>query len=82
MDTRRIPDVKELNFIEWLHYYNIPGILILTKADKLSKTKQLKQHLAIAKALSVDKDDLILFSTKSRMGKDAVWEAVEHLIVP
>jgi len=80
MDTRRIPGVKELNFIEWLCYYNIPCILILTKADKLSKTKQLKQHLAIAKALSVDKDDLILFSAKSRMGKDAIWEALEHLI--
>ena len=80
MDTRRIPGVKELNFIEWLCYYNIPCILILTKADKLSKTKQLKQHLDIAKALSVDKDDPILFSAKSRMGKDAVWEALEHLI--
>jgi len=81
MDIRRIPGMQELNFIEWLHYYNIPSILILTKADKFSKTKQLKHHLDIAKALSADKDDLILFSAKSRMGKDAVWDAVEHLIV-
>ncbi|MBW1726766.1 MAG: YihA family ribosome biogenesis GTP-binding protein [Deltaproteobacteria bacterium] len=80
MDVRRIPGIQELNFIEWLYYYNIPGILILTKADKLSKTKQLKQHIAIAKALSVDKDDLILFSAKSRLGKDAVWDAIETLI--
>ena len=80
MDIRRIPGMQEFNFIEWLHYYNIPSILILTKADKLSKTKQLKQHLNIAKALSVDKDDLILFSAKSRLGKDAVWNAVEGLI--
>jgi len=80
MDIRRISGMQELNFIEWLHYYNIPSILILTKADKLSKTKQLKQHLGIAKALSIDKDDLILFSAKSRLGKDAVWHAVEGLI--
>jgi len=80
MDVRRIPGVQDLNFIEWLYYYNIPGMLILTKADKLSKTKQLKQHIAIAKALSVDKDDLILFSAKSRLGKDAVWDAIEALI--
>jgi len=82
IDIRRIPGMQELNFIEWLHYYNIPSILILTKTDKLSKTKQLKQHFDIAKALSVDKDDLILFSAKSRLGKDAVWTAVEYLIVP
>jgi len=80
MDIRRIPGIQELNFIEWLYYYNIPGMLILTKADKLSKAKQLKQHITIAKALSVHKDDLILFSTKSRLGKDAIWDAIEALI--
>lgn len=80
MDVRRIPGIQDLYFIEWLYYYNIPGILILTKADKLSKTKQLTQQATIAKALSVDKDDLVLFSAKSRLGKDVVWDAVEGLI--
>jgi len=80
MDVRRIPGIRELNFIEWLYYYKIPSMLILTKADKLSKTKQLKQQVTIAKALSVHKDDLILFSAKSRLGKDAVWDAIEALI--
>jgi GTP-binding protein len=80
MDIRRIPGIQDLNFIEWLYYYNIPGMLILTKADKLSKTKQLTQKATIAKALSVDKDDLILFSAKSRLGKDVVWDAIEELI--
>ena len=80
MDIRRFPSIQELNFIEWLYYYNIPGILILTKADKLSKTKQLTQQATIGKALSVDKDDLILFSAKSRLGKDVVWDAIEELI--
>ncbi|MGB2930721.1 MAG: ribosome biogenesis GTP-binding protein YihA/YsxC [Desulfobacterales bacterium] len=80
MDVRRVPGIQELNFIEWLYYYNIPSILILTKADKLSKTKQLTQQVTIAKALSVDKDDLILFSAKSRLGKDVVWDAIEGLI--
>jgi GTP-binding protein len=80
MDVRRIPSLQDLNFIEWLYYYNIPGILILTKADKLSKTKQLTQQATIAKALSVDKDDLVLFSAKSRLGKDVVWDAIQELI--
>ena len=80
MDIRRMPDQKELNLIDWFNYINIYSILILTKADKLSKTKQINQHLAIAKALSVDKKELILFSTKSRQGKDAVWHAIEKLL--
>jgi len=80
MDIRRMPDQKELNLIDWFKHFNIYSILILTKADKLSKTKQINQHLSIAKALSVDKKELILFSTKSRQGKDAVWHAIEKLL--
>lgn len=80
MDIRRMPDQKELNLIDWFNYFNIYSILILTKADKLSKTKQINQHLSIAKALSVDKKELILFSTKSRQGKNAVWHAIEKLL--
>ena len=80
MDIRRIPGMQELNFIDWLHIFNIPSILILTKSDKLSKIKQKNQHLAVAKALNVNEDELILFSAKSRMGKDDVWNAIERLI--
>lgn len=80
MDIRRVPGAQELGFIEWLRYYTIPSILILTKADKLSKSKQMNQHIAITKILGVDRNDLILFSAKSRMGKDATWAAIEKLI--
>ncbi len=80
MDIRRIPGQKELDLIDWFKHFDIPGILILTKADKLSKTKQIKQHILIAKTLFIDKEDLILFSAKTRQGKDAVWDAVEKLI--
>ena len=79
MDIRRIPGMQELNFIEWLQYFNIPSILILTKSDKLSKIKQKNQHLAIAEALNVDKEELTLFSAKSRMGKDHIWDAIKRL---
>lgn len=80
MDIRRKPGLQELNFIEWLDYYSISRILILTKIDKLSKTKQIKQRLLIEKDLGEDNNDLILFSAKSRRGKDAVWDAVDRLI--
>jgi GTP-binding protein len=80
MDIRRIPGQEELNFLDWLAYYRIPTILILTKTDKFSKTKQKKHHQSIGKALGVNADDLILFSAKSRFGKDDVWDAITALI--
>jgi len=80
MDIRRMPGSEELNFIDWLNHYYISTILVLTKSDKLSKTRQKKQQLEIANALSVNKDNLVLFSAKSRQGKDEVWDAVEKLL--
>ncbi len=80
MDIRRIPGMQDLHFLEWLHYYNIPEILVVTKADKLSKTNRARQKNAIANAIAVNKNELILFSAKTRMGKEAVWDAMEQLI--
>jgi GTP-binding protein len=79
MDIRRIPRQEEHELIEWLKYYSIDGILVLTKTDKLSKPKRIKQHNAIAEALAIDPAKLILFSAKSRQGKDAVWAAINSL---
>ena len=80
MDLRRTPGLEELKFIDWLNHYDIPVIFVLTKADKLSKTKQIKQVIAISKTLSIDKNSLILFSTKTRLGKEKVWDGIKNLL--
>jgi len=79
MDIRRNPGREELNLLSWLNYYSIAGILVLTKTDKLPKSKQVQQHTLIARALEMDKKDFILFSAKSRCGKDALWDAILSL---
>lgn len=76
MDIRRQPREEEQNLIHWLAHFSIARILVLTKTDKLSKTKIIKQQEAIVKALEVEKEDVILFSAKTRRGKDAVWNAI------
>lgn len=80
LDIRRTPRQEELNFINWMENYAIPYILVVTKTDKLSKTKQSRQHLLIAQTLGVEKDDLLLFSAKTRRGLDNVWKAVKEYI--
>jgi len=82
MDIRRTPGPGEQNFMGWLGRYGLPGILVLTKADKLSKTKQIAQQQTVSKTLSIAAGDLILFSAKSRQGKDAVWGAIKKLLAP
>ncbi len=80
LDLRRTPQIEELNFIDWLHHCDIPTILVLTKADKLSRTKQKKQVTAISKELAVTGSNLILFSAKTGLGTEKLWDAIEKRI--
>lgn len=73
MDIRRTPKEEELSLLDWLAHYRIPVVPVLTKADKLSKTKQKKQLQTTARALDILEQELILFSAKSRLGKEALW---------
>ena len=81
LDIRRTPREEEHNLIDWLAHFAIARILVLTKADKLSKTKQNIQRAAVARSLAVDSSELILFSAKSRKGREDVWQAIEQLLV-
>jgi len=80
MDIRRTPRAEERNFIDWLQMYRIPTIPVLTKVDKLSKTRQNKQVELIASALDIDREQLTLFSAKSRQGKDRLWTLLKDHI--
>jgi GTP-binding protein len=80
MDIRRVPRKEEMNLLNWLNHFSIDSILVLTKKDKFSKDNQIKQQSAIAQVLAKDKNDLILFSAKSRQGRDAIWNAILSLV--
>ncbi|MFO7715486.1 ribosome biogenesis GTP-binding protein YihA/YsxC [Desulfosarcina sp.] len=81
LDVRRIPGMEEQNCIDWLTRYRRTPILVLTKADKLSKSEQKKQRRAIGSALGQDESALVLFSAKSRLGKPEVWSAIEKVVI-
>jgi len=80
MDIRRTPKIDEFNFIDWLNQRNIPCIPILTKIDKLSKNKQIRQRSIIGKKLGMPSDELIGFSAKTRAGLTDVWQAIESFL--
>ena len=73
MDIRRSPGTEELNFIDWLAREGLACLTVLTKTDKLSKTRQNKQVAMVARAVGRDKKDLLLFSAKTKKGKAAIW---------
>jgi GTP-binding protein len=80
MDLRRTPGRQESDLINWLYHYGIPCILVMTKTDKLKKSKRVLQHKQAAEALQIDPEDLLLFSTKSRQGKERIWDKISKLV--
>ena len=80
MDIRRTPREEERDLINWLNYYRRSSVLVLTKIDKLSKTKQNNQRKAVAESLSLEDSELILFSAKSGFGKEMLWKAIEKMV--
>ena len=80
LDIRRTPREEERDLINWLNHYRIASIMVLTKIDKLSKTKQGKQIREIAGSMNLEDADFILFSAKSGFGKEVLWTAIETLL--
>lgn len=80
MDIRRSPGPAELVLADWLAHYHIPSIAVLTKADKLSRSKQQSQKRLVAGFLPESGENMILFSAKTRMGRDKLWQAIEDLL--
>ncbi len=80
MDIRRTPGVEENALLEWLRYQSIPCIIVITKADKLSRNEQQKRLNVLSETLGRDSNELVLFSARSRQGKDALWHRLEAMI--
>lgn len=73
IDIRHDPTALDHNMITFLRDAELPFIIALTKADKLSKQQQIKQRSAIKKALELP-PSLPLVITSSESG-----EGIEEL---
>jgi GTP-binding protein len=80
MDIRRTPDEKDYDLINWLTRFDIPVVLVLTKADKLSKSKRKLKYSDSAADLCRNDTHPVLFSAKTRMGKDELWSRINLLL--
>ncbi len=78
VDLRHPPTADDIMMYDFLKHYEIPCIVIATKADKISKTKRA-QHLKITKEkLELHPHDTIIqFSSETGEGKDKAWATIE-----
>jgi GTP-binding protein len=77
VDLRHPPTEDDRMMYDFLKHYEIPCIVIATKADKIPKGKWQK-HLKVTKeTLDIDPNDhIILFSSETGLGKDEAWKVI------
>lgn len=80
LDIRRVPRSEDLELLDWLEEYNIPTIPVLTKVDKISRSKRSAQITPILEATGLPIDAFSLFSSMTREGKDEIWTRIEDAL--
>ncbi len=79
VDARIGATKDDLIMVDYLYQMGFPFIVIATKTDKLSKTKQAEQIVFIKDQLHAYGDVLILpFSSKNKTGRKEVIDIMEY----
>lgn len=81
VDFRHKPSEDDLLMYNFLKYYNIPVTIIATKVDKVGSSKKDKNYKVLKDTLDVVVgDNIVLFSSVSKMGKEQITNLIEDLI--
>ena len=80
VDFRHKPTDDDILMYNFLKYYNIPVTIIATKVDKVKKSLHEKNKNLIIKLFNLDENELILFSTITKTGKQEVLDKIETML--
>ncbi|QPQ29795.1 ribosome biogenesis GTP-binding protein YihA/YsxC [Lysinibacillus sp. JNUCC 51] len=79
VDLRHPPTADDRMMYDFLKHYNIPCIVIATKADKIPKGKWDKHKKVVKETLDMEKNDpLIVFSSEKGIGFEEAWRTIEN----
>ncbi|MFY0517432.1 ribosome biogenesis GTP-binding protein YihA/YsxC [Lysinibacillus sphaericus] len=79
VDLRHPPTDDDCMMYDFLKHYNIPCIVIATKADKIPKGKWDKHKKVVKETLDMDKNDpLVVFSSEKGIGFEEAWRLIEN----
>lgn len=81
VDSRHEPSAQDKQMYSFLQYYGLDGIVVATKADKLSKNELSKNLSMIRKSLDMEKGDvLIATSSLNRTGTEELLDVIEKIL--
>ncbi|MBN1475850.1 YihA family ribosome biogenesis GTP-binding protein [Candidatus Sumerlaeota bacterium] len=81
VDARHGPQANDLQLLDWLLAFEVPFIPVLTKADKVPKTRRTASvRMLEAKAPALGACEPILFSAQTGLGREALLGRIEGFV--
>lgn len=79
VDFRHKPTEDDVLMYKFLKYYNLPVTIVTTKFDKVNRSLRDKQNDLIKKTLvPALGDEIINFSSVTKLGKERVYDIIEN----
>lgn len=81
VDVRHEPTAQDVQMYEYLRYYGLDGIVVATKADKVSRNEMNKNISIIRKTLSLEKSDRVIpVSALKKTGAEELLTCMEGIL--
>lgn len=81
VDIRHEPTAQDVQMYEYLRHYGLDGIVVATKADKISGSQRSKCISVIRKKLGLTAEDTVIpVSSLKKTGNDVLLERIEELL--
>lgn len=81
VDIRHEPSKQDVEMYEYLRYYGLDGIVVATKADKVSRNQIQKQIRQIRKTLKLAEEDIVIpVSALKRTGYGELLDVIGELL--
>lgn len=80
LDIRHNPTAQDRQMLEFLIYNGLPFRVIVTKADKIAKSKQLSLVNNICKVLKIRPEMVIVSSSENSQGRENILQYINILL--
>jgi GTP-binding protein len=80
LDSRRGLAPEDSALLDWLDYHNIPTLIVLTKADKLSQFERARQKKNLSANPLLSRKPILFFSALTGEGKSELGEQIAKVL--
>ncbi len=80
IDLRHGPSKDDLMMLEYVRSNGIPVLIVATKQDQCNQSETSKNRKMISEKCNVPLHQIVLFSSKTRKGRDELMEKIETYI--